>query len=310
MIVLNKDSILDKSISSYVALGSFDGIHKGHLTLINKVVDLAKRDGNSSVIYTFENHPRSVLNKNNSPKMLTDNKSKLMLFQDYGLDIVYFEKFDKDFMKLSPEEFIKYICDKFKIKGIVVGFNYRFGYKNMGDVELLNNLAKKYNFKLYVLPAYKCGETVVSSTKIREAISNGKVEKAKKMLNRAYSLKGKVVCGKQLGRTMGFPTANLEFEKNILLPKEGVYYTIVMVNNNIYKGITSIGNNPTFSADKITVETYILDFESDIYGINIEVFFEKRIRGMIKFSSMKELKEQLEKDKNFARKENSIYNHI
>ena len=109
---------------------------------------------------------------------------------------------------------------------------------------------------------------------------------------------------------MGFPTANLEFEKNILLPKEGVYYTIVMVNNNIYKGITSIGNNPTFSADKITVETYILDFESDIYGTNIEVFFEKRIRGMIKFSSMKELKEQLEKDKNFARKENSIYNHI
>ena len=130
------------------------------------------------------------------------------------------------------------------------------------------------------------------------------------MLNRAYSLKGKVVYGKQLGRTMGFPTANLEFEKNILLPKEGVYYTVVMVNNNIYKGITSIGNNPTFSADKITVETYILDFESDIYGINIEVFFEKRIRGMIKFSSMKELKEQLEKDKNFARKENSIYNHI
>ena len=310
MIVLNKDSILDKSISSYVALGSFDGIHKGHLTLINKVVDLAKRDGNSSVIYTFENHPRSVLNKNNSPKMLTDNKSKLMLFHDYGLDIVYFEKFDKDFMKLSPEEFIKYICDKFKIKGIVVGFNYRFGYKNMGDVELLNNLAEKYNFKLYVLPPYKCGETVVSSTKIREAISNGKVEKAKKMLNRAYSLKGKVVYGKQLGRTMGFPTANLEFEKNILLPKEGVYYTVVMVNNNIYKGITSIGNNPTFSADKITVETYILDFESDIYGINIEVFFEKRIRGMIKFSSMKELKEQLEKDKNFARKENSIYNHI
>ena len=238
-----------------------------------------------------------------------DNATKKRILQNKKIDLVYFQEFNDEFMKLSPEQFIKFLKNKFYVKGIVVGFNYRFGYKNMGDTKLLKELANKYDYELIVMPPCLYEDRIISSTAIRKELLEGNVEEANKMLGRPYMLEGEVIHGRQIGRTIGFPTANLEYNKKSLLPKEGVYFTTVFVNNNIYKGITNIGNNPTVNGVKITVETYILDFDFDIYGKDIKVFFIKRIRDMHKFKDINALKEQLEIDKNYARKEKSIYNY-
>ena len=204
-------------------------------------------------------------------------------------------------MKLSPEAFIENLVHEFNIKGIVFGFNYRFGYKNKGDLELLKTLSKKFDFELYIKEAYTIENEIVSSTRIRELISLGEIKKANEMLGREYVLRGEVVGGRRLGRTIGFPTANLKPLTNILIPKIGVYYTNVEVEGKIYKGITSVGNNPKVNGKNITIETNILDFNKDIYNNNIKVYFLDRIRDEKKFSSLDELKIQLEKDKKFAK---------
>lgn len=298
-----------KNEFSYIALGSFDGIHKGHMSLIDKLISLSEKHNCKSVVYTFKNHPREIIKKNNKINLLMDNATKKRILQNKKIDLVYFQEFNDEFMKLSPEQFIKFLKNKFYVKGIVVGFNYRFGYKNMGDTKLLKELSNKYDYELIVMPPCLYEDRIISSTAIRKKLLDGKVELANKMLGRPYMLEGKVVHGRQIGRTIGFPTANLEYNKKSLLPKEGVYFTAVFVNNNIYKGITNIGNNPTVNGVKITVETYILDFDFDIYDKNIKVFFIKRIRDMHKFKDINALKEQLEMDKNYATKEKSIYNY-
>ena len=292
-----------KNHVNYIALGNFDGLHKGHLTLIDKVIDLAKENKGKSIIYTFENHPKTLIDSNAKINLLLDNNNKEELLKDRNVDIVYLEKFTEEFMKKSPEDFIAYIVEKFKIKGIVVGFNYRFGYKNMGDTNLLKELSSKYNFEVFIMEPCKLKDKVISSTRIRKELLEGNIEDSNKMLTRPYFLEGKVVSGKQIGRTIGFPTANLEYSKFALLPKEGVYYTNIMWNDKIFKGITSVGNNPTVNGKNITVETFILEFNKDIYGDTIKVFFLKKIRDNKKFNSLEELKTQLSKDKSFSEKE-------
>lgn len=288
---------------SYVALGSFDGIHEGHMTLIKKVVQLAKENNCKSVVYTFKNHPREVINKNNKIRLLMDNEYKLEILKECNVDYVCFQEFNKTFMKESPEDFIKSIKEKFKAKGIVVGFNYRFGYKNLGDVNLLKDLSKKYNYELYIMPKCIYKDKTISSTEIRNKLLEGNVEEANEMLGKPYMLSGKVVGGRKIGRTIGFPTANLNYNKKMILPKVGVYFTNVCVNNKIYKAITNIGDNPTVDGKDITVESFLLDFDKDIYNIDIKVYFIKRIRSMQKFNSLEELKNQLQKDKNYAKEE-------
>lgn len=285
---------------SYVALGSFDGIHMGHMSLINKTVELAQKNNAKSIVYTFKNHPREVINKDASIELLMDNDEKYNVLKENDIDIIKFQEFSKDFMQKSSEEFVRDLVEEFNVKGIVVGFNYRFGYKNSGDVNLLEKLSTKYNYELYVMPAFTYNNLVVSSTEIRNLIKEGSIEKANIMLGRAYTLHGTVERGKQIGRTIGFPTANLKYNFKKILPKEGVYYTAVLVNNTLYKAITNIGNNPTVNGSKITVESYLLDFDEDIYDKEIKVYFLKYIRGVHKFNSLDELREQLQKDKIFA----------
>ena len=300
MLVYNNKA---KDHVNYIALGNFDGLHKGHLTLIDKVIDLAKENKGKSIVYTFENHPKTLIDSNAKINLLLDNNNKEKLLKNRNVDMVYLEKFTEEFMKKSPEDFIAYIVEKFKIKGIVVGFNYRFGYKNMGDTNLLKELSSKYNFEVFIMEPCKLNDKVISSTRIRKELLEGNIEDSNKMLTRPYFLEGKVVSGKQIGRTIGFPTANLRYSKFTLLPKEGVYYTNVMWNDKIFKGITSVGNNPTVNGKNITVETFILEFNKDIYGDTIKVFFLKKIRDNKKFNSLEELKTQLSKDKSFSEKE-------
>ena len=299
---------LEEGTYSYVALGSFDGLHSGHLSLVNKIIELANENKGKSIVYTFKNHPRTLIKGATPPKLLMDNESKEEILEALGVDLIYFEEFNEEYMKLTPEGFIKYLCEKFKVKGIVVGSNYRFGYKNVGNIEMLKELSTKYGYEFYVMEPCNYEDEVISSTRIRNELLSGNVDKAMKMLNRPYCIKGKVVHGKKLGRAIGFPTANLDYSKEALIPKKGVYYTNVQWQGKIYKGITSVGNNPTVNGDKLTIETYILDVNNDLYGHNIKVYFIKKIRDEKKFNSIDDLVIQLKKDKYYALEEKFFVN--
>lgn len=300
MIVLNDIIIKDKHKDNYVALGSFDGLHLGHLSLIKEVVELAKDKNGNSMVFTYINHPRALINKDFAPKLIMDLQSKIQCLEKEQIDVVALRKFNEEFMKMSPEDFIKLLCNDYNVKGIVVGFNFRFGHKNQGDVNLLEKLKSKYNYELHVMEPYKYRDDIISSTRIRRSLQDGDVFEAFKMLSRPFMIRGNVAHGKKLGRTIGFPTANLSFDSSVIIPKVGVYYTNVLWNGKLFKGITSVGNNPTVNGERLTIETYILEFNSMIYDEEIEVYFIERIRDEKKFNSLDELVNQLFKDKKFA----------
>ncbi|EDS76378.1 riboflavin biosynthesis protein RibF [Clostridium botulinum C str. Eklund] len=285
---------------TYIALGSFDGLHVGHMSLINKTIELAKKNNAKSMVFTFKNHPLTIIKKDMAPKLIIDNEVKSELLEKTGIDIVNYINFDDEFMKISPEDFIKNMLNCYNAQGIVVGFNYRFGYKNLGDIELLKKLSDKFGFELNIIEPVKINGDIVSSSKIRQLVSEGNIIKANKFLNRPFMLQGTVMHGKQLGRKMNFPTTNLKYNKKFVLPKGGVYYTCVKYNGEKYKGITNIGYNPTVSDKKLSIETHILGFQKEIYNENVKVYFCERIRDEKKFNSIKELANQLTKDKEFA----------
>lgn len=306
MIIINKDIKDIQSSNNYIALGSFDGLHIGHLSLIYKVVEIAKKNNGKSMVFTFKNHPKTLIDKGSIPKLLMNNDRKVEILRSHKVDIVCFQEFNFEFMKMTPKEFVEFLVFKYNVKGFVVGFNYKFGYKNLGNVEFLKSLQSEYGYELYVMEPCTYKDEVISSTRIRKALEEGDVLDASKMLNLPYTLSGEIIHGRQIGRTIGFPTANLKYEENFILPKTGVYYTNIMVNNNIYKGITSIGSNPTVDGKALTIETYILDFNSELYGKRVDISFIKKIRDMEKFNGVEELKSQLERDKLFAQNENCM----
>lgn len=285
---------------TYIALGNFDGLHLGHMQLINKTVQLSKENHAKSMVCTFENHPLTIINPEISPKLIMDNGTKIKLLENAGIDIVNLVNFDKEFMKTTPEEFIKSMVNFYNVKGIVVGFNYRFGYKNLGDVEMLEAYSTILGYKLYVCEAVSTNSEIVSSSKIRHLISEGNITKANELLGRCHTTIGEVIKGKQLGRTIGFPTVNLDYNRQYILPKGGVYYTVVEYDNVMYKAITNIGYNPTVEGGKLSVETHILNFDKQIYGEIIKINFVCRIRDEIKFNTIDKLKAQLLKDKDYA----------
>ena len=253
MLIYDNNTLKNEEKNNYIALGSFDGLHLGHLSLIEKVKGLAKENNGKAIVFTFKNHPRIFLNPNCHIQLIMSNDEKIKVLEEKGIDILAFKDFDDEIMKMMPEEFVKWLCDYYKVKGIVVGFNFKFGYKNLGNVELLEKLQEKYNYKLYVMEPCMINDEVISSTLIRNELLQGNVNKVFNMLSRPFMLCGKVVDGKKLGRTIGFPTANLEVKGKKLIPKKGVYYTNVEVNGKIFKGITSIGNNPTVKDRKSVV---------------------------------------------------------
>lgn len=290
-----------KNDGYYVALGSFDGLHRGHLSLINKCIELAKKEKYKSMVFTFSNHPRTIINPSIKIEYLMNNIEKVDILEKVGIDKIVLKKFNKEFMELSPEGFIEKLCSDYNIKGIVVGFNYRFGYKNLGDTNLLKKLSEKYNFRLEVIEPLLYKDDIISSTRIRNAIKCGEISEANEMLTRPYNLSGIVEHGKQIGRTIGFPTANLKFGEDKVIPAKGVYYTNIRWKNNIYKGITSVGSNPTVNGTNLTIETFILDFNHNIYGDDIMVYFIEKMRNEEKFDSIDCLKKQLDKDQKYAK---------
>lgn len=307
MLIYDNKAFNEESKNNYIALGSFDGLHLGHLSLIEKAKDLAVKNNGKSIIFTFKNHPRKFLNTTNKIQLIMTNEEKIDILQNEEVDIIAFKAFDEKIMKMMPDEFIRWLCKSYNVKGIIVGFNFKFGYKNLGDVETLEKFQEEYKYKLYVMKPYTMQDEIISSTSIRKELLDGNVKKAFNMLSRPYMLSGKVIDGKKLGRTIGFPTANLEINKEKVIPKKGVYYTNVKIDEKTFKGITSVGNNPTVNGQELTLETYILNFNEDIYGKEIKVYFIDRIRDEVKFNNINELVAQLKKDKKFAEEKSEMY---
>lgn len=308
MVILDDTNFRNVIRESFVALGSFDGFHLGHLALVDKAISLAEDNNGKSMIFTFKNHPRTLVTPNEKLELIMTNDEKIDVLRDKNIDILAFKTFDEEIMRMNPEEFIKWICLNYSVRGIVVGFNFKFGYKNLGDVELLTKLKEKYNYDLWVINPYILNQDIVSSTKIRKLLLDGNVESAFSMLSRPYSLSGEVIHGRKIGRTIGFPTANIKIPPNKIIPAVGVYYTNVKVEEQFFKGITSVGHNPTVNGKDLTVETFILDFSGDIYGKNITVYFLEKMRDEKKFNGINELICQLKKDKEYADKKQSIIN--
>lgn len=281
-----------------VGLGNFDGLHIGHMALINTLIRESKLNGLASVVYTFKKHPENILRKKLITPLLLTEQKKIELLGETALDFLYFDDFNEKFSRLSPEEFVKNVLvDRLRIKLAVAGYDYRFGFQGQGDIDFLKELGKKYNFKVIVIPAIKCDNEVISSTKIRQSVIKGSLETAYKLLGRHYSITAEVVSGRRIGNTIGFPTANIHPEGYLVLPQNGVYITKTLLDGKLYNSMTNVGFNPTFEEVKqITVETHIIDFNQDIYGKKIEVFFLKKIRDEKKFDSVQNLIDQIAKD--------------
>jgi riboflavin kinase/FMN adenylyltransferase len=296
-VIYGKNQQIEFTKATGIGLGNFDGLHIAHMALVNTLISECKQSGLESILYTFSKHPENIIRKKLFTPLITSEKKKLSLLSLTQLDYTYLEEFDESFSRMSPEAFVRdVLVNKLRMKLAVTGFDYRFGYKGQGDVAYLRELGRKYKFRVVTIPAIKIDDDIVSSTLIRKHVKKGDMASAFKLLGRNYSITGVVEKGKRIGNTLGFPTANIYPEEYLLIPVDGVYVTRTIINGKIYNSITNIGNNPTFEDQKKSIETYILDYNEDIYGEGIEVLFLKKIRGEKKFSGVDELVEQIKKD--------------
>lgn len=285
-----------------VTIGTFDGLHKGHQLVVNQLKELAKTRGGESVIFTFYPHPRVVTSPNESNlRLLTTKEEKIKLFEKMGVDHLIIYPFDKAFSELNYSDFVKTILhEKMGTKCLVVGYDHRFGKNREGGYEYLKKCAEKYNFDVVRTNALSMEADKVSSTKIRAALEGGNIKKANRYLGYSFTLEGTVVNGKQLGRKLGFPTANIEAsDKNKIIPGYGVYAVRVEIGGGTFKGMLNIGMRPTFNnnADNRSIEVNIFDFADDIYGKEVSLYFVDKIRNEQKFAGIESLVEQLKNDK-------------
>ncbi|WP_419726917.1 bifunctional riboflavin kinase/FAD synthetase [Terrisporobacter petrolearius] len=302
MIIINSLNEVKSFDKSVVTIGKFDGIHKGHEVLIEKTVDYSKQEQLTSVVFTFKNSPISYFSNIITREIITEvekmNKLKLL-----GVDVVIDIPFNKDMAEISAEDFVKQILvDKLGAKKLIIGHDFAFARKREGTPPILKILGKKYGFDVEVIEPVVINNIRVSSTHVKDLIYAGRVDEIKNYLGRNYAIEGTVIHAKQLGRTLGFPTANLRLQENLIIPKRGIYATKVHIGNEVYVGATNIGYNPTVNGEQMSVETNILQFNKDIYGKTIKLEFLERIRDEKKFKDLNELKLQLKMDTNYIYK--------
>lgn len=284
-------------------LGTFDGVHLGHKKIIEKLVQSSSEENNESLVLTFFPHPRMILQNDGSIKLLNTIQERATLLKKAGLDNLIIHPFDQKFSQMEAEEFVKTILvDQFKIKKIIIGYDHRFGRNRSADINDLIAFGKIYNFEVEQISAQEIDEVSISSTKIRKALDAGNITLANEYLGYNYSLTGKVIQGKQLGRTINFPTANIKIEEDYkLIPQNGVYIVKSVINKTLVFGMMNIGTNPTVNGTTQSIEVHYIDFEGDLYDKTIKLELLQRIRSEEKFPSFEALKNQLEKDKNTAK---------
>jgi riboflavin kinase/FMN adenylyltransferase len=291
--------------NAVITIGNFDGVHIGHQTLFHKVIEKAEELDGTSIAMTFEPHPIRVLKQNNHPPLITLYEQKVELIAKAGIDILICIAFTREFASIPAKEFIeKILVKRIGMKAIIVGEDYTFGKNREGNLDLLKTYGKQIGFEVIVVRGIQISnnsEDKISSTRIRELISEGKVAESQKLLGRHYQIRGTVMTGRDRGgRLLGFPTANINLYDE-LSPKTGVYAVTVECKGSKYKGVANIGYSPTFDDSIFTVEAHILDFNDDIYGQKIRVNFIKRLRDEKKFLNISELSDQIKKDIDKAR---------
>lgn len=279
-----------------IALGTFDGMHIGHKKIVQRVIQFAKLSGGTSVMFTFSNHPRSVLFPEHAPKLLMSQGKKAELLETLGLDMLVTIPFTTDFLKFSPDEFVQLLLKRFQPALLVVGANYCYGYKGQGTSKTLLSAGRENGFAVEVSPIITVAGHAVSSTTIRKLIENGQLKRAALFLGQLYELEGPVVDGDKRGRVLGFPTANIFIESTMLLPSDGVYAVQFILNNQVYQGLANVGVNPTFRGEERRLEVFLLNFSGDLYGEKVRVAFLDKIRHEKVFQNGERLVEQIQQD--------------
>ncbi len=284
-----------------ITVGTFDGVHIGHQRILNRLKEIALKTGGETVLLTFFPHPRMILfPDSHGLKLINALNEKIKLLEQFGLDHLIILPFDKEFSQTAPEEYVKrFLIDKINLHTIVIGYDHQFGKNRAGNLALLNKLAPRYHFFVEEISAQEIDEIKVSSTKIRLAISKGNIRIATQYLNHYFTLEGKVIKGEQIGRTIGFPTANIYLEYNYkIVPNKGVYAITSIIDGIKYNGMLNIGTRPTVNDENsITIEAHFFSLSQDLYNRIICVSFVKKLRNEMKFDSLEALKNQLEKDK-------------
>lgn len=286
-----------------LTIGSFDGVHHGHKVILSEVVKAAKAVEGESILITFEPHPRKIIHPEQPLGLLTAPEQKIELISAEGIDHIVVVPFNRDFSMLSAREYVEdFLLKNFRPHTIIIGYDHRFGHSREGNIDLLKELVQP-EVEVIEISAQLIEDAAVSSTKIRNALLKGSVHEAAEMLERSYSFKAMVIHGNKLGRTLGYPTANLQpVYPDILIPGIGIYAVMVDWKGTLYQGMMSIGVRPTVTDEKvITCEVNILDFAEDIYGQYLTVYFVQYLRGEEKFSSLEALKEQIALDEVNAR---------
>lgn len=296
MEVIKVNNEMGPRVPSFIALGNFDGIHRGHRILLENLVESARQHDVAASVLIFQEHTKNTI-QNKKQGLLNSNKTKYKILKEIGIDIIYEMNFTKEVMGLDPVDFVKELLQsQLHVEGIVVGFDYRFGYKAKGDADLLTSLADELNLYVKIVPQISYKNEEISSTLIRKFIMMGFIEEANDYLGYPFTITGVVVPGKNLGKQIGFPTANIEPDVHYIIPKHGVYKTYIIIDGKKYLSATSIGTNPTFDEDEVKVETYIIDFDDDIYGREVELELVEYLRPMITFDSVDDLVKQMKED--------------
>jgi len=294
---LSDIAALNKAVAT---IGMFDGVHLGHRQILEKLISTAKSSGGESIVITFDTHPRMVLSQDAYKlKFINSYQEKIDLIKATGVDILLFLPFTREFSQLTTSDFVKKILiDKLHINALIIGHDNRFGNKENNNFNSLFDLSKTYGFDIVRADIRNVNEIAVSSTKIREALDKGNIINANQLLGYQYYLSGKVIKGNQIGKKIGFPTANIDLENDFkLIPSIGVYAIKVCYKQNIYNAMLNIGIRPTLNINKLSIEAHIFDFDEDIYGEYLSLFFVDKIRDEQRFNNLDELVEQLKKDK-------------
>ncbi|MBU4562432.1 bifunctional riboflavin kinase/FAD synthetase [bacterium] len=293
----SKNIILPKK-NRYIALGVFDGVHLGHQKLIKLTVDKAKKNDGISIVATFDPHPDKIINPESNIFLLTTLEERISLIKDSDVDVFLIIKFNKMMSKMSPEDFIsKILVDSLQINELFVGFNYKFGFQGKGNTDILREYSKFYKFKTNILKPIAANDTIISSTRIKDYIKLGEIEKAKKLLGHDITIFGRVISGKGRGRKLlNFATANIETPLDKIIPVNGVYLVEIKIDNRKYYGLMNIGVKPTFRETERTIEVHIINFNKKIYNKKVVVNILQKIREEKYFIHPGLLKKQIEDD--------------
>ena len=303
IVVRNIEDLRDALAGTCLTIGNFDGVHRGHAKLIERVREQAANRDLLGAVVTFDPHPRRVLLGKKDPPFITLTEQKLELIEALGVEITALLAFNKNMAALEPEDFVRdYLVEGLAMKELIIGYDYAFGRGRKGNFELLARLGKKYGYAVERLDPVIVNDAVVSSTRIRDLVQAGRVWDARPLMNRFYQVRGAVVRGRDRGgRLLGFPTANLNLSDE-LVPLPGVYAVWTEVNGEIHPGVANIGVNPTFGNDAQSVEVHILDFSGDIYDNHLRVHFVQRLRAEKKFSGIDELAARIREDIKLGRR--------